>query len=71
MNEISQNYINNLYGANSLPSLNLTQIDGFEPVRQFTDSSGQTWKLIKSANSGMCEIPDPRNECVKFRTRGI
>ena len=61
MNEISQNYINNLYGANSLPALNLTQIDGFEPVQQFTDSSGQTWKLIKSANSGMCEIPDPRN----------
>lgn len=61
MNEISQNYINNLYGASSLPSLNLTQIDGFEPVQQFTDSSGQTWKLIKSANSGMCEIPDPRN----------
>lgn len=60
MNNITPDYINNLYNQN-LPSLQLTQIDGFEPVQQFTDSSGQTWKLIKSANSGMCEIPDPRN----------
>ena len=60
MNNINTDYINNLYNQN-LPSLQLTQIDGFEPVKQFTDSSGQTWKLIKSANSGMCEIPDPRN----------
>lgn len=60
MNNINNDYINNLYNQN-LPSLQLTQIDGFEPVQQFTDSSGQTWKLIKSANSGMCEIPDPRN----------
>ncbi len=60
MNNINTDYINNLYNQN-LPSLQLTQIDGFEPVQQFTDSSGQTWKLIKSANSGMCEIPDPRN----------
>ena len=60
MNNISPDYINNLYNQN-LPSLQLTQIDGFEPVQQFTDSSGQTWNLIKSANSGMCEIPDPRN----------
>lgn len=60
MNNISPDYISNLYNQN-LPSLQLTQIDGFEPVQQFTDSSGQTWKLIKSANSGMCEIPDPRN----------
>ena len=60
MNNINTDYINNLYSQN-LPSLQLTQIDGFEPVQQFTDSSGQTWKLIKSANSGMCEIPDPRN----------
>ena len=60
MNNINSNLINNLYG-NIAPDLKLTQIDGLEPVPEFRDSAGQTWQLIKSASSGMGEIPDPQS----------
>jgi hypothetical protein len=42
-----------------MPALNLTQIDGFTPPGEFRDSAGTTWTLVKSASSGMGEIPDP------------
>lgn len=61
MNNINSNLINNLYGANIAPDLKLTQIDGLEPVPEFVDSAGQKWQLIKSASSGMGEIPDPQS----------
>lgn len=61
MNSINSNLINNLYPNGLAPDLKLTQIDGWEPVPEFVDSDGQRWKLIKSASSGMGEIPDPQS----------
>lgn len=61
MDNLQNNLITNLYQNNALPSLQLTQIDGFDPVESFTDSEGQTWKLVKSASSGMSEVPDPKS----------
>jgi len=58
---INPNLLNNLYQSQAIPSLQLTQIDSFEPIPEFTDSNGTRWKLVKSANSGMSEIPDPQS----------
>lgn len=56
---INPNLINNLYPG--IPALNLTQIDKIEPVPEFTDGAGETWRLVKDARSGMSEIPDPQS----------
>lgn len=61
VNPINPNLINTLYQTQTLPPLQLTQIDGYEPVREFTDSTGSVWQLVKAASSGMNEIPDPRS----------
>ena len=58
---INPNLLNSLYQTQTIPSLKLTQIDGFEPVSEFTDSSGVKWSLVKSTSSGMSEIPDPQS----------
>lgn len=58
---INPNLLNSLYQTQTIPSLKLTQIDGFEPVSEFVDSSGMRWQLVKSASSGMSEIPDPQS----------
>lgn len=58
---INPNLLTNLYQQQAIPSLQLTQIDGFEPTAEFTDSNGTRWQLVKSANSGMSEIPDPQS----------
>lgn len=58
---INPTLLNNLYQSQTIPSLQLTQIDGFDPVSEFTDSNGTRWQLVKSANSGMSEIPDPQS----------
>lgn len=60
-NSINPNLLNSLYQTQTIPSLKLTQIDGFEPVSEFVDSSGIKWSLVKSASSGMSEIPDPQS----------
>lgn len=60
-NSINPNLLNSLYQTQTIPSLKLTQIDGFEPVSEFVDSSGVKWSLVKSASSGMSEIPDPQS----------
>lgn len=60
-NSINPNLLNSLYQTQTIPSLKLTQIDGFEPVSEFIDSSGMRWQLVKSASSGMSEIPDPQS----------
>lgn len=58
---INPTLLNTLYQSQTIPSLQLTQIDGFDPVSEFTDSNGTRWQLVKSANSGMSEIPDPQS----------
>jgi hypothetical protein len=51
--------INNLYPG--IPALNLTQIDKLDPIPEFKDGSGEVWRLVKDARSGMSEIPDPQS----------
>lgn len=60
-NTLNPNLLTSLYQNQAVPSLKLTQIDTFEPVVEFTDSTGAKWRLIKSANSSMGEIPDPKS----------
>lgn len=56
---VNPNLLSNIYQAAGMAALNLTQIDGFTPPAEFRDSTGATWQLVKSASSGMSEIPDP------------
>lgn len=56
---VNPGLLTSLYQPPGLPALNLTQIDGFTPPGEFRDSTGTTWTLVKSASSGMSEIPDP------------
>ena len=52
-NAINPNLLSSLYQSQAVPSLQLTQIDGYDPLPEFTDSSGVRWRLVKAANSGM------------------
>lgn len=56
---INPSLINGLYPQ--IPQLQLTQIDGFDTPHEFRDSNGTVWTLVKAANSGMSEIPDPQS----------
>ena len=56
---VNPGLLTSIYQPPGLPALNLTQIDGFTPPAEFRDSSGASWQLVKSASSGMSEIPDP------------
>lgn len=42
-------------------SLHLTQIEGFEPVQKFTDSTNTQWTLAKAATNSTVGIPDPKS----------
>lgn len=42
-------------------TLNLSQIEGFEPVGSFTDDSNTSWSLVKSSFDSATEIPDPKS----------
>ena len=42
-----------------MPSLELTQIEDYEPVKSFRDSAGTEWTLVKDSRDSYCEIPDP------------
>ena len=57
---INPGLLASIYQAQGAPSLNLTQIDGFQPAQEFTDGNGITWRLVKDARSGMSEIPNPQ-----------
>ena len=41
-------------------AIGLKQIQDFEMPRDFTDSNGKSWKLVKSAHDSSVEIPDPQ-----------
>ena len=56
---VNPGLLTSIYQPPGMPALNLTQIDGFTPPGEFRDSAGTTWTLVKSASSGMGEIPDP------------
>ena len=40
--------------------LNLTQIEGFEPVRKFTDETNTEWQLVKAYSDSTVDVPDPK-----------
>lgn len=48
--------INNSFGC----TLCLSQIDGFNPVSEFTDKANTKWHLVKSAFNSSIEIPNPK-----------
>lgn len=41
-------------------TLRLNQIEGFEPVKEFTDESNTPWKLVKAASNSTVDVPDPK-----------
>lgn len=43
------------------PTLGLNQIENFDPVQDFTDSSNVKWQLVKAAGNATVEIPNPKN----------
>lgn len=56
---INPTLLTSLMQAQGAPSLQLTQIDKYEPPAEFTDSAGSRWQLIKDSRSGAGEVPDP------------
>lgn len=42
------------------PQLGLTQIEGYEPVQNFTDNSNTQWSLAKASSNSTVGIPDPK-----------
>lgn len=41
-------------------TLNLNQIDGFIPTKEFTDDTNTKWQLVKSSFDSTVDIPDPK-----------
>lgn len=44
----------------ALQTLNLTQIDKFDMVRAFKDSTNVEWTLVKQSSDSTVDIPDPK-----------
>ena len=42
-------------------SLELNQIEGFAPVKEFTDESNTPWRLVKEASNSTVDVPDPKS----------
>ena len=42
------------------PTLMLNQVEGWDPVREFTDSANVRWILTKAASDSTRDIPDPK-----------
>lgn len=43
-----------------IQTLMLNQIEGFEPVKEFTDSANVKWSLAKAASDSTRDVPDPK-----------
>ena len=70
-NTASQSLSQGLLGQTPIPSaymapmapravLGLTQVEGFEPVKEFVDSSGMQWVLTKASYDSTRDVPDPK-----------
>ena len=44
-----------------MQTLMLNQLEGWEPVQDFTDSTGVHWQLAKAATDSTRDIPDPKS----------
>ena len=71
-NMASQGLSNAFAGQTLIPSasiaqiapravLGLTQVEGYEPVQSFADSSGVVWVLAKSSSDSTRDVPDPKS----------
>lgn len=47
-------------GMTTIQTLMLNQIEGWEPVPEFTDSANVHWVLAKAASDSTRDIPDPK-----------
>ena len=55
--------IRNPFPSTPMPqiqTLMLNQLEGFEPVREFTDAANVKWSLAKAASDSTRDIPDPK-----------
>ena len=43
-----------------IQTLMLNQMEGFEPVQEFTDSANVKWVLAKAASDSTRDVPDPK-----------
>ena len=57
---LNNNVFQNFFSA-GMQSLQLTQIEGYNPLKGFTDSSGKDWKLVKACSDSSSEVPDIMN----------
>ena len=71
-NMASQSLSNAFAGQTLIPSasiaqiapravLGLTQVEGYEPVQSFADSSGVNWTLSKASSDSTRDVPDPKS----------
>ena len=71
-NMASQGLSNAFAGQTLIPSaslspiapravLGLTQVEGWEPVQSFADSSGLQWVLSKASSDSTRDVPDPKS----------
>ena len=56
--------IRNPFPSTPMPqiqTLMLNQLEGFEPVREFTDAANVKWTLAKAASDSTRDVPDPKS----------
>ena len=44
-----------------IQTLMLNQIEGYDPVKEFTDSANVKWSLAKAASDSTRDVPDPKS----------
>lgn len=42
-------------------TLGLSQIQGFVPIKDFTDANNTKWQLVKSSDDSTVDVPDPKS----------
>lgn len=42
-------------------TLQLNQVEGFAPVREFVDETNTRWTLVKEASNSTVDVPDPKS----------
>ena len=52
--------LNNIQNDPLIRNPLLNQIEGFEPVKEFTDSANVKWSLAKAASDSTRDVPDPK-----------
>lgn len=50
----------NSFSPNYKATLALNQIEGFEPIKEFSDDINTKWTLVKSSGDSTVDVPDPK-----------